>query len=259
MLEHFAGRGSMDIEGLGERTAIILYRAGLARTVADLYDLTSEKLMQVPEFVTKDERLSKSGENLLTALEKSKSRPLPSVLFALGIRHVGFETARLLAMALETLDGLLAATTEELQEIEGIGPIVAQAITAWTGREENRALVRRLQAAGINPVQQGPVAAGDLLAGLTIVVTGTLESMSREAAEDRIRELGGKVGSGISKSTSFLVVGERAGTKLAKAQKLGVRTIDEALFAKVLDEGPEALDASPAEAAGAESSEVAPD
>ena len=241
LLEHFAGRSSMDIEGLGERTAYALYHAGLASAVADIYDLNKERLAKIDEFVTKAGVLSKSTENLLAGIEKSKSRPLPNVLFALGIRHVGFETARLLAAALESLDGVLAATEEQLREIDGIGPIVARAIAEWTATESNRDVVRRLQVAGVDPRQEGPMAASDLLAGLTIVVTGTLESMSREAAEDRIRDLGGKVGSGLSKVTSFLVVGEKAGTKLAKAQKLGVQTVDEATFRRIMEEGSAAI------------------
>src|SRR5690606_32360948 len=161
-------------------------------------------------------------------------RPLPNVLFALGIRHVGFETARVLAEHFGSLLAILDAPAEALQEVDGIGPVVAKAIAEWAEREQNRTLVERLREAGIDPRLEGKVATSDLLAGLTIVVTGRLETMSRTAAEDRIRELGGKVGGSVSKATSLLVVGAEAGTKLAKAEQLGVRTIDEALFTRLL-------------------------
>ncbi|MBI2766597.1 MAG: NAD-dependent DNA ligase LigA [Chloroflexi bacterium] len=247
LLEHFAGRGSMDIEGLGEKMALLLYRSGLARNVADIYDLTPERLAGVPEFTVKGGRLSKVAENLLAGIEKSKSRPLANVLFALGIRHVGFETARLLAERLTNLTALMAADAAALQQVAGIGPVVAQSIATWSARPENQAVAARLMAAGVNPVQVGRIAESDLLAGLTLVVTGSLAAMSRNEAEDRIRELGGKVGSGITKSTSALVAGEGGGTKLAKAEKLGVRTIDEATFLRLLAEGKAALQAAPAD------------
>ncbi len=242
LIEHFAGRASMDIEGLGERTARSLYTSGLVRSPVDLYGLSAERLGTVDDFLTKGGRISKSAENLLAGIEKSKSRPLSNLLFALGIRHVGFETARLLATHCQSLEGLMAASAEELQEVDGIGPIVARSIAEWSGYPENVALIERLRAHGIDPLQEGPVAASDLLAGMTMVVTGTLESMSRETAEDRIRELGGKVGGGVTKSTTALVVGAGGGSKRTKAEKLGVRTIDEDLFLRVLQEGAAALE-----------------
>ncbi|MGE5596821.1 MAG: NAD-dependent DNA ligase LigA [Hyphomicrobiales bacterium] len=237
LLEHFAGRASMDIDGLGERMAYTLFEKGLVKDISDVYDLTVEQLAALDRMGTK------SAERLIAGIENSKQRPLTNVLFALGIRHVGYETARLLADHFGSLDAILDASVEQLQEVEGIGPVVAKSIADWAAREENRAVVRRLQAAGVNTVQQRVTAASDLLAGLTIVVTGRLETMSRNAAEDRIRELGGKVGSSVSKSTDILVVGEEAGSKLTKAQQLGVRTIDEATFARLLEEGPEAVSA----------------
>ncbi len=241
LIEHFAGRASMDIEGLGERTAWMLHRVGVVKSPADLYDLTEEALGTVEGFVTKGGRISKSAENLLAGIEASKSRPLSNVFFALGIRHVGFETARLLAAHCGSLGALMAVTAEELQEVDGIGPIVARSIAEWSAREEHRELVNALRAHGVDPVQEGPVASSDLLAGITLVVTGTLERMSRERAEDRIRELGGRVGSGVTKATTALVVGVGGGSKRAKAEKLGVHTIDETEFERVLAEGPEAL------------------
>ncbi|MCK9521333.1 MAG: NAD-dependent DNA ligase LigA, partial [Dehalococcoidia bacterium] len=236
LLEHFAGRAGMDIEGLGERMAYTLFETGLVRDISDVYHLTVEQLAGLERMGTK------SAEKLVRGIEASKQRPLANVLFALGIRHVGFETARLLAEHFGSLDAILNASAEELQEVEGIGPVVAASIAAWSGREENRTVVRRLQAAGVNPVQRRAAATSDLLAGLTIVVTGRLEGMSRGEAEQKIRELGGKVGSSVSKATSLLVVGEDAGSKLTKAQQLGVRTIDEAEFGRLLEAGPGSLE-----------------
>lgn len=246
LLEHFASRGAMDIEGFGEKMAYLLFNAGLVRDAAQVYDLTPETLEGLPEFQAKAAggatRLSKIGENLLAGIEKSKQRPLINVLFALGIRHVGYETARLLADHFHSLEALLTADAADLQSVEGIGPVMATAIAEWAERPQNQDVVRRLVAAGINPIQEAPKpgAAGPL-DGLTLVVTGRLETMSRNEAEDRIRELGGKVGSAVSKGTTALVVGAEAGSKLAKAEKLGVRTLDEEAFARLLKDGPAVL------------------
>ena len=238
MIEHFASRGAMDIEGLGERMAFTLFQTGLVRDVAEVYDLTAEKLMTLPGI--KD----KGAANLMNGIEASKQRPLVNVLLALGIRHVGYETARLLAEHIRTLDGLLAVDQDSLQGIEGIGPVVAGSIAAWAAREQNRDLVRRLVAHGINPVHESSGGASGPLEGLTVVVTGRLETMSRNEAEDRIRELGGKVGSAITKGTDFLVVGADAGSKLQKAEKLGTRLLTEEDFTRLLTEGPAALEST---------------
>ncbi len=242
LLEHFAGRPSMDIEGLGERMAATLFDRGLVSTIADVYDLTPERLAEHDEFRTKDGRLGKVAENLLAGIARSRTRPLANVLFALGIRHVGFETARLLAAEFGSLESVAAATEEQLREIEGIGPVVARSIVEWSGRPENQAIIRHLIQAGVDPRQApGVSVARGPLAGLTVVVTGKLETMSREDAEGLVRELGGKAGSGISKTTSYLVAGEKAGSKLTKAQQLGVKVISEAEFVRLTREGPSAL------------------
>lgn len=242
LLEHFAGRASMDIEGLGERMAATLFDLALVANIAGVYDLTPERLAEHEEFRTKDGRLSKVAENLLAGITKSKSRPLVNVLFALGIRHVGFETARLLADHFGSLEGVAATTEEQLQEVEGIGPVVAHSIVQWSERPENQAIIQHLIRAGVDPRQEPKASAeSGLLAGLTIVVTGKLETMSREDAEDLVRELGGKVGSAVSKTTTYLVTGEKAGSKLPKAQALGVKTISEAEFVRLTTEGPSAL------------------
>ena len=237
-LEHFASRGAMDIEGLGEKMAYTLFRSGLAKDIADIYDLSAEKLMTLPGI--KD----KGAGNLMRGIEASKERPLLNVLLALGIRHVGWETAALVAEHIRTLEGLLGVTQESLQGIEGIGPVVANSIVAWAEREQNRELVRRLVAHGINPVHEVRQSTGGPLEGLTIVVTGRLETMSRGQAEDLIRDLGGKVGSSITKATDYLVVGAEAGTKLAKAEKLGTKQLTEEDFGKLVEGGVEALESA---------------
>ncbi|MEO6398243.1 MAG: NAD-dependent DNA ligase LigA [Tepidiformaceae bacterium] len=245
LLEHFASRGAMDIEGLGEKVAYLLFRSELVHDVAEIYDLDAARLHTLPEFQARaaggTTRLSKTGENLLGGIARSKQRPLNNVLFALGIRHVGYETARLLAAHFGSLGRLLDADVPNLQTVEGIGPVVAQAITEWAARDANRAVVERLIQVGVNPVMLAEERVIGPLDGLTLVVTGRLETMSRNNAEDRIRELGGKVGSAVSKGTSALIAGAEAGTKLARAENLGVRVIDELLFVRLLADGPGVL------------------
>jgi DNA ligase (NAD+) len=239
LLEHFTSRGAMDIEGIGEKLAYTLYRAGLVTDIAQIYELTAEKLMTLP--LVKE----KTAANLMAGIDASKRRPLPNVLFALGVRHVGYETARLLAEHLGSLPPLLDVNVEKLMEVEGIGPVVAKSIADWAAREPNREIVRRLVAAGVNPTYSAAAAKiRGPLEGLTLLVTGRLETMSRGQAEERIRALGGKVGSSVSKATDYLVVGADAGTKLAKAEKLGVKTIDEAAFEQLLESGPASLSAA---------------
>jgi DNA ligase (NAD+) len=229
----------MDIEGLGERMAYTLHHTGLATDIAAIYDLTAEKLMSLPGIK------EKGAGNLLRGIEASKQRPLPNVLFALGIRHVGFETARLLAEHIGSLSALLAVDEEALKGIEGIGPVVAGSIARWVERPENRDVIQRLVAAGVDPrFERAAAGTSGPLEGLTLVVTGRLETISRNEAEDRIRELGGKVGSAVTRGTDFLVVGADAGSKLAKAEKLGTTTLDENAFLRLLDEGPGAIEAS---------------
>ena len=236
LLEHFASRGAMDIEGLGEKMAYTLHEEGLVHDFAEVYDLTAEQLMTLPKVK------QKSADNLMTGIRASKQRPLTNVLFALGIRHVGYETAHVLATHFGSLQRAIGAPLERLQEVEGIGPVVAQSVADWSAREENQDVLRRLIAAGINPHEEVREVTSGLLEGLTIVVTGRLEGISRGAAEDLVRELGGKVGSSVSKATTVLVVGEEAGSKLAKAQQLGVRTIDEATFLNLTEIGPSILE-----------------
>ncbi len=241
LLEHFAGRGAMDIEGLGEKMAWTLFEEKLVESFADIYTLSKEQLTAL------DRMGDKSAEKLLGGIEQSKQRPLPNVLFALGIRHVGFETARLLADEFGALDAVVDASEEDLTAIEGIGPIVAASIKQWADRDESRAVIEKLRAAGVNFTHGISEATSDLLAGLSLVVTGRLEAISRGQAEDRIKQLGGHVGSAVTKKTDALVVGAEAGSKLAKAEKLGTVLLDEAEFLRLIAEGPAVLEAKRAD------------
>ena len=226
-LSHFASRNAMDIEGFSEKTAGQVYDQMNVRDPADLYTLTMEQALSLEGFKEK-----KAG-NLLAALEKSKSCPLDAFLFALGIPNVGRKTARDLAQAFGTLEKVEQATEEELTAIQDVGEIVAQSITEFFSFAENKLMIDRLLAAGVHPhVAAGP--SEGPLTGMTVVVTGTLPSLSREEAEELIRQNGGKASSSVSKKTTFVLAGEAAGSKLTKAQALGIPILDEAAFQQKL-------------------------
>jgi DNA ligase (NAD+) len=222
-LEHFVSRGAMDIVGLGIRIGEQLVQAGLVHDVADLYTLSRDDLLQLEGFA------EKKVDNLLASIETSRSRPLARVINALGIRQVGEVMAADLARVYPDLDSLSRATYDELQAVENIGPSTAEAITDWFARPANQNVLQKLKAAGVWPVNQpaktstGP----QPLAGMTFVVTGTLPSFSREEIKEYIQSNGGKITDSVSAKTSYLVVGEAPGSKLAKAQSLGVKIIDE--------------------------------
>ena len=222
-LSHFASRNAMDIEGFSEKTAGQVYDQMNVRDPADLYGLTLEQALTLEGFKEK-----KAG-NLLRALEKSKHCALDAFLFALGIPNVGRKTARDLAQAYGTLEAVEEATEASLVAMPDVGEIVAQSVTEFFSFPENRAMIDRLLAAGVHP-QPAERAADGPLAGLTVVVTGTLPSLSREEAEALIRQNGGKASSSVSKKTAFVVAGEAAGSKLTKAQSLGIPVLDEAAF-----------------------------
>ena len=226
-LSHFASRNAMDIEGFSEKTAGQVYDQMNVRDPADLYTLTMEQALSLEGFKEK-----KAG-NLLAALEKSKSCPLDAFLFALGIPNVGRKTARDLAQAFGTLEKVEQATEEELTAIQDVGEIVAQSITEFFSFAENKLLIDRLLAAGVHPHAAAGPSEGPL-AGMTVVVTGTLPSLSREEAEELIRQNGGKASSSVSKKTTFVLAGEAAGSKLTKAQALGIPILDEAAFRQKL-------------------------
>ena len=227
-LAHFAGREAMDIDGFSEKTAELLAEQGIIRDAADMMALTEDRLVGLPLF--KDKRI----ENLISAIQKSKNRPLDAFLFALGIPNVGRKTARDLAQAFGSLPALRAATEEELTAIPDVGGIVAKSITDFFASEKGGDLVDRLLAAGCTPTWES-VTLGDAFAGKTVVLTGTLASMGRKAAGDLIAAHGGKVTGSVSKKTDYVVAGEEAGSKLDKALKLGVPVLDEAAFLAMLN------------------------
>ena len=321
LVEHFASRGAMDIEGLGERLSAVLFREGLVRDVADIYDLRADQLaeLRLPQRLGESNAnalkrhfgkvralLDADGEelravdgigpavadalageenrarieawaaegvepsvkaladlrlddrrfgpgnaaNLIAGVEASRGRPLANLLFALGIRHTGAETARLLAARFGELDAILDAGEEALQEVDGVGPVVARAVARWAERPEHRDVVARLRAAGVNMTGEIEAAPAEgPLTGLAVVVTGRLDSMSRAEAEARAKEAGASVTASVSKKTDFLVAGAEPGaSKMTRAQALGTPVLDEERFLAVLAGGRDALERFRAEA-----------
>ena len=235
-IRHFASRNAMDIEGLGDWMVGELVRSGLVADPADLYDLTVEQLADLKK--TNDARLGEkaAGRTVASLAESKQERSLSRLIYALGIRFVGDSTAALLARRFRTIDGLAAATTEDLEEVDEIGARIAASVRAFFDSERNRDLLRRLKDAGIEFEEEGPEAeAGDrLLEGKTFVLTGTLSGMTRNEAAARITALGGKVTGSVSSRTDFLVAGDKAGSKLRKAGQLGVDVLDEAALERLL-------------------------
>ena len=223
-LVHFASRRAMDIEGLGPAVAEMLYSHDLVRDVGDLYYLDIEGLSGLPRMA------EKSAENLVNALEKSKENPLRRLLFGLGIRFVGEKAARLLAERFETMLRLSEASQEELIEIEEIGPKIGEAVEQFFKTDETEPVLEKLRNAGVNFTEPKVKAASDAFAGKTFVFSGALNDYTRDQAKTLIEERGGKVSSSVSKKTDYLVAGDDPGSKLDKAEKLGVEVIDEAEF-----------------------------
>jgi DNA ligase (NAD+) len=231
-LIHFASRGAMDIEGMGEKTVQRFYDEGLLADFADIYDLHShrERLIALEGF--KDV----SVDNLLAGIEQSKERPWPRVLFALGIRHVGAVTAEAIAAVCPSLDALLAADAGALAGAEGVGPVVAESVREFLDADTNLALLERLRAAGVTVESAAPPPPGDgPLKGLSVVITGGLDAYTREAAKRAVAMAGGKATGSVSRSTAFVVAGVEPGSKVQKAESAGVPVIDEAEFLAVLE------------------------
>jgi DNA ligase (NAD+) len=232
-LKHFAGRKAMDIEGLGDAIVRQLVEKGMVGDFADLYGLSLEKLgpLLAPKSKKKD---FLGARNLLDGIEKSRSRELRRLLFGLGIRFVGERAATLLARHFRSLVALAEAPVEEIQAIHEIGPVVAESVHAWFRDPANQRLVQRLKEAGLR-FDEGEAAPGSLsLQGMQLVITGTLDSMTRDEAKAAIEARGGRVTSSVSKKTSYVVAGKEAGSKLDKAKELGVPTLDEAGFRALL-------------------------
>ena len=231
-LIHFASRNAMAIDGLGEAVAVQLTERGFVHTVADLYSLTKEQLLQLDKF--KD----KSAQNLLDAIEASKQNNLDKLVFGLGIRNIGDKAAAQLAEHFGSMQALAAASGEEIAAIDGIGAVMAQSVTEFFARGGTADLLTRLQAAGVNMEWHGEKK-GTALAGMTLVVTGTLPHLSRQEAEALIVQNGGKASGSVSKKTAYVVAGEAAGSKLTKAQTLGIPILDEAGLYRLIGQQPQ--------------------
>jgi DNA ligase (NAD+) len=227
-IQHYASRGAMDIEGLGEALVDQLVNGNLVHSIADIYDLKRDQIANL-------ERMAeKSADNVLEAIETSKSRDLWRLIFGLGIRHVGAASARSLANHFGSMEKLKKATVEELFAVEDVGETVAQSIQDFFAKKDNLQTIDRLKAAGLKLTAENVGKKSDALAGQSFVLTGTLPSWSREEAGEKIRQAGGVVKSSVSKKTSYVVAGEEAGSKLEDAKKFGITVIDEAGLRKLL-------------------------
>ena len=243
-IKHFVSKGAMDIEGIGEETVALLHEQGLISNVADLYDLRrdhfvrieDDKVVNLPGFGAKTHKgedgalaivEAKRADKVLAAIGKSRDRRFARVLFALGIRHVGGVTAQALVERHPSIDALLAAGADELAEVSGIGPVVAEAVEQFLGDEHNRETIEKLRAAGVRLVEEAPTPQEGPLTGSVFVLTGRLQGLTRGQAQALIEAAGGKVGSSVSRATDYVVAGADAGSKLDKAAELGVPVIDE--------------------------------
>ena len=229
---HFGSRGAMDIEGLGERTVFAFSDANLVQDAADIYTITKEQLLQLEGFG------EISATNLLNAIEGSKTRPLPRLLVALGVKHLGPAAAEALARAFGNLDAIMTASEADLATVEGVGPVIAASITRWFAVERHRTLVDKLRAAGVEFGNVQTSVLPQVLAGKAVVVTGTLAGFTRDEAEAAIKDRGGKSPGSVSKKTLAVVVGDDPGaSKVTKATELNIPVLDEAGFRHLLDTG----------------------
>ena len=243
-LFHLAGRGAFDIEVLGYEAVSALLDCGLVTDEGDLFALTAERLETCPFFMVKQGTLSANATRLLVNLDQARTRPLWRILVALSIRHVGPTAARALAAEFGSLDAIEAASTDALAAVDGVGPTIAASLRDWFTEDWHRAIVAKWRDAGVqlaDPDWDPNRAAARLLAGVSVVITGTLAGMSRDEAAEAVRAAGGKVTSSVSKKTQFVVAGENAGSKYDKAVELGVPILDEAAFRVLLDQGPDAV------------------
>ncbi len=219
---HFASKGAMNIDGMGPAAVTSLLDAGLIKNAADIYSLTKERLMTL-------ERMGeKSADNLLNAIERSKDQPLDRVIFAIGIRNVGAAAAKLLCDKFGSIDKIMDASAEDIASIEGFGDIMSENVVSAFRESHFRDLISQLKAAGVKMEYSSPVSDDRRFEGMTFVITGTLPTMKRDEAKALIEKFGGKAASSVSKKTTYVVAGEEAGSKLTKAQELGIEIIDEA-------------------------------
>ena len=245
---HVAGRGAFDIEGLGYEAAVALLEAKAIENERDVFDLDEDKLLKTDLFTRAAKKsegegrvLSANGQRLLDNLHRAKQVPLWRVLVALSIRHVGPTAARALAQEFGTMAAIRGATEEQLAAAEGVGPTIAEAVIEWFGVDWHRDIVDRWEAAGVSMADERDESTPRTLEGLTIVVTGSLDHYSRDSVKEAILARGGKASGSVSKKTDFVVVGDNAGSKADKAEQLGVRTLDEAGFEKLLAGGPDVV------------------
>ncbi len=244
-LFYLASRSALDIEALGYEAVVALLTDGLVTNEGDLFDLTDEKLAASPFFVNKAGGLKLVAHALLANLDEAKTRPLWRILVALSIRHVGPTAARALADAFGSLDAIASASPDALAIVDGVGPTIANAVVEWFTVDWHQDIVAKWRAAGVQLETPGfdpSAAAGRLLAGVTVVITGTLPTYSRDEAAEAVRAAGGKVSSSVSKKTSFVVAGENAGSKHDKAVELGISILDEPAFKRLLEGGPDAVE-----------------
>ena len=229
-LEHFSARGAMDIEGLGSALINLFVEMGFLRTYADIYDLKNKR----KELIAIERLGEKSVDNLLNSIEKSKQQPFPKVLFAIGIRYVGSGAAKKIAEHFSSIDELMDADSEKLEKIPEIGPSISGSVVKFFSERHNRKIIERLKKHGLNFSSVKKVKRNTFFTGKTFVLTGTLSNYSREEASDKITLFGGKVTSSVSKNTDYLLAGENAGSKMAKAEKLGISIMNENEFIKQL-------------------------
>jgi DNA ligase (NAD+) len=248
-LFHLAGRGAFDIEVLGWEAVAALLDCGLVADEGDVFALTAEALERCPFFMVKQGTLSANATRLLANLTEARTRPLWRILVALSIRHVGPTAARALASEFGSLDAIEDASVDALAGVDGVGPTIAASLREWFLVDWHRAIIAKWRDAGVrleDPDWDPNRAAARLLAGVSVVITGTLDGMSRDEAGEAVRQAGGKVTSSVSKKTNFVVAGENAGSKYDKAVELGVPILDEAAFQTLLTQGPDAVTPGPA-------------
>lgn len=240
-LTYLAGRGAFDIEALGERGAEDLIKTGVLADEADLFELTEEDLAASRVYTTTRGAVNAQGKKLIAHLDQARTVDLWRVVVALSIRHVGPTAARALAQRYHSIDAIAHAPTDELAQIEGVGPTIARSVAAWFKTDWHRTIVERWARAGVTMEEEAGEDVEQTLSGVTIVVTGTLEGYSRDSAKEAIVSRGGKAAGSVSKKTDFVVAGSGAGSKETKARELGVPIVDESGFERLLSEGPDGL------------------
>ena len=235
---HLAGRGAFDIEVLGYEAAVALLDSKLITDEGDVFALTAEQLASCPFFTRKDGTLGANAAKLIDNLDAARQRPLWRVIVGLSIRHVGPTAAQALARELRDLDTIFGSSPEQLAAVEGVGPVIADSLLEWWAVPWHQSVVSRWREAGVRMAEEAADEGPRPLEGITVVITGSLAGWSRDAATEAVQRLGGKVSGSVSKKTSYVVAGERPGSKFDKAVALGVPVLDDAGFAALLADGP---------------------